>query len=83
MQEAIEPESIHIEWIRSELTCKLFKFLLHRFRHPHIKDALHQDLDGEQVGIDGFQVTEGLSQLIGFSSNRCPSTDPGWLSSRG
>jgi len=34
--------------------------LLHGIGHAYIKDALHQDLDGEQMGVDVLQIGNGL-----------------------
>ena len=74
MQQTIEPEPIDIEWIRSKLTCKLLKFLLHGFRYSDIKNALHQHLDGEQVGVDALQIAERLGQTVSLRRSWCSWT---------
>ena len=64
MQETIQTQAIGIEGVGSQLTGQLPEFLLDGLRHTHIKNALHQCLDGEEVGVDVFEVGHGLMQSI-------------------
>lgn len=64
MQQAVQPETINIQWIWSEFTGKLSEFLLDFFGNPHIKDAFHQRLNREEMGIDVLQISHGLLQRI-------------------
>ena len=79
MQQAIKPEPIDIERIRSKLTCELMKFLLHSFWYTHIKYAFHQYLDGKQVGVDALQIAECLSQAVSFRRGWRGLTSNSWL----
>ena len=64
MQEAIEPQSIHIQRIRSQLTGQFAELLLDLLRHAHIKYPLHQGLDREQMGVDVLKIGNGLLEGI-------------------
>ena len=54
MQKPVEPQPIHIQRIGSEFAGQFLELLLNSFWDAHIKNALHQHLNGEEVGIDGF-----------------------------
>ena len=68
MQQAVQAQTVGIERVRGQLTRKLAEFLLDVFRHTHIKDALHQRFDGEEVRVDVFQIghrlLEGVRRFI-------------------
>ena len=52
VQQSIQTQTISIERVGGELTGKLPEFLFNIVGHTHIKNALHQRFDGEQVSID-------------------------------
>ena len=79
MQQAIKPEPIDIERIRSKLTCELMKFLLHSLWYTNIKNAFHQYLDGKQVGVDALQIAECLSQAVSLRRGWRGWTSSSWL----
>ena len=54
MEKPVEPQPIHIQRIGSELTGQFLELLLNCFWNAHVKDALHQHLNREEVRIDGF-----------------------------
>ena len=64
MQQAIEPQTVHIQWIRSQLTGQLAELLLNFFGNAHIKDPFHQGLNREQMGVDVLQISDGLLETI-------------------
>ena len=66
MQEPIQAQTIGIEGIGSQFAGHFPEGLLHLFGHPHIKDALHQGLNREQVGVDIFQIAHGLLNRVTF-----------------
>ena len=45
MQEAVQAQPIHVEWIGSEFSCDFTEFVFDLLRHAHIEDTLHQRLD--------------------------------------
>ena len=63
MQQAVQPQTINIEGIRSQLAGKLAEFLFDLFWNTHIKDPLHQCFDREQMGVDVFE-RHGLLKTI-------------------
>ena len=64
MQQTVEAEAIGVQRIGSQLTGDLAELLLNGLRNAHIKDALHQGLDREQVGVDVLEVADGLLESI-------------------
>ena len=64
MQQTVQAQTVSIEWVGGQLTRELAEFLLDVFRHPHIKDALHQRFDGEEMGIDVFQISHRLLKSV-------------------
>ena len=60
MQQAIEPQTVHIQRVRSQLTGQFAELMLDFFRDAHIKNPFHQRLDREQMGIDVLQIGNGL-----------------------
>lgn len=66
MQQPIETETISIERIGGKFASEFAELLLHLIRNTHIKDALHQNFDGEEMGRDVFQIGHGLLNTIAF-----------------
>ena len=64
MQQTVQAQTISVERIGGQLARELAEFLLDVFRHPHVKDALHQRFDGEEVRVYVFQISHGLLQGI-------------------
>ena len=60
MQQAVEPQTVHIQWIRSQLPGQFAELLLDFLRDTHIKDPFHQGFDREQMGIDVLKIGNGL-----------------------
>ena len=65
MQQSVQTQPIDIEGIRRQFAGKFTEFLLDLLGDPHIEDAFHQGLDGEQMCIDVLQISHGLMQRIG------------------
>ena len=64
MQQTIEPQTVHIQRIGSQLTGQFSELLLDFFRYAHIEHPFHQGLDREQMGIDVLQISNGLLEGI-------------------
>ena len=64
MQQAIEPQTVHIQRIWSQLTGQLAELLLNFLGNAHIKDPLHQGLNREQMSVDVLQISDGLLETI-------------------
>ena len=60
MQQTVQSETIHIQRVRGKLTSQLSEFLFDLLWYAHIKHALHQGLNGEQMSIDVLQISDGL-----------------------
>jgi hypothetical protein len=66
VEQPVQTQPIGIEGIGGELAGQLTEFLLNGLRNPYIKDALHQGLDREQMGIDVFQISDRLLHRFSF-----------------
>jgi len=64
VQQAVQTQAIGIERIGSELAGNLTELVFHRLGNAHIKDPLHEGLDGEQVGVDVLEIVNGLLERI-------------------
>ncbi len=64
MQQTVEAEAIGVQRIGRQLTGDLAELLLNGLGNAHIKDALHQGLDREQVGVDVLEVADGLLECV-------------------
>ena len=64
MQKAVEPQTVHIQRVRSQLTGQFAELLLDFLGDAHIKHALHQGLDREEMGVDVLQIGNGLLECI-------------------
>jgi hypothetical protein len=64
VEQAVEPQAIGIKWIWGKLASQFTKGLFHLVWHSHIKDALHQHLNREEVGIDVLQIQHRLLDRI-------------------
>ena len=60
MQQAVQTQAIGIQRIRGQLTGNLTELVFHGLRNAHIKDALHQRFDREEMGVDVLEVADGL-----------------------
>ena len=64
MQQTVEAEAIGVQRIGRQLTGDLAELLLNGLGNAHIKDALHQGFNREQVGVDVLEVADGLLESI-------------------
>ena len=64
MQQTVETQPVCIQWIRSELTGEFTEFLLDFLGNANIKNALHQCLNREEMGVDVFHISHGLLKRI-------------------
>ena len=64
MKQAVQPQPIHIQGVRSQFTRQFPEFLLDLFGNAHIEDPLHQSLNREQMGIDVLQISHRLLKRI-------------------
>ena len=64
MQQTVEAEAIGVQRVGGQLTGDLAELLLNGLRNAHIKNALHQGLDREQVGVDVLEVADGLLECV-------------------
>ena len=64
MQQSVQPQTINIEGIRSQLAGKLAEFLFDLFGNTHIKNTFHQGFDRKQMGVDVFEIRHGLLERI-------------------
>ena len=64
MQQAVQPQTVHVEWVRSQFTGELLEFLLDFLRNTNVKHAFHQGFNREQMGIDVLKVSHGLLKSI-------------------
>ena len=60
MQQAVEPHTVHIQGVWSQLTSQFAELLLDFLWDAHIKNPFHQCLDREQMGVDVLQIGNGL-----------------------
>ena len=60
MKQTIEPQTVHIQRIRSQLTCQFAELLLDFLRDAHVKHPFHQRLNREQMSVDVLQIGYGL-----------------------
>ena len=71
MQQTVEPQPIHIQWVGSQLTGQFAEFLLDFFRDAHVKHPFHQRLNREQMSVDVLQICNGLLEgITGFFRDR-------------
>ena len=60
MQQAVKAQTIGIQRIGGQLTRNLPELVFHGLGNAHIKDALHQRFDREEMGVDVLKVADGL-----------------------
>ena len=60
MQQAVQPQAVHIQRVWSQLTGQFAELLFDLLRDANIKHTFHQGLDREQMGVDVLQISNGL-----------------------
>jgi len=64
VQQAIQSQTIGIEGVRCQFPGKFTELLLDFLGHAHIKDALHQCFDREEMSVDVLHISHRLLERV-------------------
>ena len=64
MQQAVQAQTINVEGVGSQFAGELSEFLFDLLGDAHVKHALHQSFNREQMRIDVLEIRHGLLEAI-------------------